>query len=157
MESEIRLARPEDSEGIRDVALTAWLSAFDDIYGEEYIYAVIEEQYNDEQLEKDIIRSDASFIVATLDGQVAGFVQVVYYQTRTELTRLFVHPAIQGKQIGSSLLQAAEQIMKTKNIKWYRLYVHARLPQAINFYKKHGFLLDQGRRLGENYPMIKRF
>ena len=155
MQAEIRPAAPEDLEGIAHVAYASWEASYHEIYGETYIARTIAEQYSPQRLSKDISRPDSFFFVATADGDVVGFIQMVMAQRQGELARLYVHPDWQGRKVGSVLLAAGEQFLRSKGIKRYSLYVHSRAPGAIAFYKKKGFILSQGKRLGESFCMEK--
>ena len=64
------------------------------------------------------------------DGVVKGFIQI----EKREVRRLFVEPTLQGKSIGSDLLEYG---IAEKDVDF--LWVLEKNIKAIVFYKKHGF------------------
>ena len=65
-------------------------------------------------------------------GQVCGFVGL----QKDYLAGLFVHPACQGRGIGSSLMRALQQWKKALT-----LHVFAENSGAVRFYQRHGFVV----------------
>ena len=64
------------------------------------------------------------------DGVVKGFIQI----EKREVKRLFVEPVLQGKAIGTELLEYG---IAEKDVDF--LWVLEKNVKAIVFYKKHGF------------------
>ena len=75
------------------------------------------------------------------DGAIKGVIQI----ENSEIKKLFVEPALQGKSIGSYLLKYA--IVEHKaNILW-ALEKNVR---AIRFYKRHGFDITNDKKYEED-------
>lgn len=75
------------------------------------------------------------------DGAVKGVIQV----ENQELRKIYVEPAIQGKSIGSVLLNYA---VNELNVKY--LWALEKNIRAISFYKKHGFQVTEDKKFEED-------
>lgn len=75
------------------------------------------------------------------DGVVKGFIQV----QKREVKRLFVEPILQGKAIGTELLEYG---MTEKDAN--HLWVLEKNVKAIAFYKRHGFDTTNEKRYEED-------
>ena len=75
------------------------------------------------------------------DGAIKGVIQI----EKSEIKKLFVEPALQGKSIGSYLLKYA--IVEHKANTLWALEKNVR---AICFYKRHGFNVTTDKKLEED-------
>jgi putative acetyltransferase len=75
------------------------------------------------------------------DGAIKGVIQI----ENSEIKKLFVEPALQGKSIGSHLLKYA--IVEHKANTLWALEKNVR---AIRFYKRHGFNVTTDKKLEED-------
>ena len=75
------------------------------------------------------------------DGAIKGVIQI----KNSEIKKLFVEPALQGKSIGSYLLKYA--IVEHKANTLWALEKNVR---AIRFYKRHGFNVTTDKKLEED-------
>ena len=75
------------------------------------------------------------------DGAIKGVIQI----ENSEIKKLFVEPALQGKSIGSHLLKYA--IVEYKANTLWALEKNVR---AIRFYKRHGFNVTTDKKLEED-------
>ena len=75
------------------------------------------------------------------DGAIKGVIQI----ENSEIKKLFVEPALQGKSIGSYLLKFA--IVEHKANTLWALEKNVR---AIRFYKRHGFNVTTDKKLEED-------
>lgn len=75
------------------------------------------------------------------DGVVKGFIQV----EKREVKRLFVEPALQGKAIGTELLEYG---IAEKDVNF--LWALEKNIKAISFYKRHGFSLTNKKKYEED-------
>jgi ribosomal-protein-alanine N-acetyltransferase len=79
------------------------------------------------------------YLVAEVDGQIAGYAGLWEVLDEGHITNVVVHPKHRRKGIGESLLSELFQISKTTGIKRYTLEVRASNKSAINLYKRLGF------------------
>ena len=75
------------------------------------------------------------------DGAIKGVIQI----ENSEIKKLFVEPALQGKSIGSYLLKYA--IVEHKANTLWALEKNVR---AIRFYKRHGFNVTTDKKFEED-------
>ena len=75
------------------------------------------------------------------DGAIKGVIQI----ENSEIKKLFVEPALQGKSIGSYLLKYA--IVEHKANTLWALEKNVR---AIRFYERHGFNVTTDKKLEED-------
>ncbi len=75
---------------------------------------------------------DQEVLVAELGGRIVGFVAM---SNGDFLEHLYVHPDLQGRGIGSSLLDRAKDRMPAG----FRLWVFQANTRARRFYERHGF------------------
>lgn len=75
------------------------------------------------------------------DGAVKGFIQI----DDNEVKKLFVEPVLQGKSIGSELLDYAID-RHDANFLW----ALERNIRAVSFYERHGFRLTGDKKLEED-------
>ena len=75
------------------------------------------------------------------DGAIKGVIQI----ENSEIKKLFVEPALQGKSIGSYLLKYAVVEHKANT-----LWALEKNVRAIRFYKRHGFNVTTDKKLEED-------
>ena len=119
-------------------------------YGEIYALAFSGEPWNDPWKTDDaaihvreFLESKQSYgLEYVVDGEVAGFIlgtsMLFHYGRMFEINDLAVDPAYQGKEIGTTLLEACIAEMKDRGMAGINLITEAEgfLPK---FYEKYGF------------------
>ncbi|MBR2942323.1 MAG: GNAT family N-acetyltransferase [Clostridia bacterium] len=75
------------------------------------------------------------------DGVVKGFIRI----SGTEIKKLFVEPALQGRGIGAVLLAFATDMHQCDN-----LWALEKNTRAIAFYKRYGFSITAERKTEED-------
>ena len=119
----IRKYREADIEQILDIWLSASIKAHS-FAGSEYWQSKISEM-------RDVYIPASETVVYEADGQIAGF-YCLYGDT---LAAVFVSPSLQGKGIGSALIEDAKSRRSC-----LQLSVYSQNAPSINFYKQHGFI-----------------
>ena len=132
----IRQATIDDLERIAEIFVFNYRLNFYPIFQEDTFY--FEELTVSHMIES--FAKELAGIWVYDDGVVKGFIQI----EKREVRRLFVEPALQGRAIGTALLEygIAEKDVKSlwaleKNIK------------AIAFYERHGFYMTNERKYEE--------
>jgi diamine N-acetyltransferase len=98
-------------------------------------------------LEAELSKSEAVFYFILVDNEPAGYCKLNFNAAQTELKkaetseleRIYVLKAFQGKQLGKLLMDKAIATAKKhyKKLLWLGVWEHNN--KAINFYKKLGF------------------
>jgi GNAT superfamily N-acetyltransferase len=100
-----------------------------------------------EQISGELLDANSSFIIASVDGQPAGYAKLIFESTEpdiiaewpVELARLYSHQRYLGQGVGQVLLD--ECISKAKganrDVVWLGVWEYN--PRAKRFYEKNGF------------------
>jgi GrpB-like predicted nucleotidyltransferase (UPF0157 family)/ribosomal protein S18 acetylase RimI-like enzyme len=150
--------KPEDARDIQEVFYKTWLDTYPN---EEAGITVedIEDKYKD-VFTDEAIQTRAEKITHPAEGQtmfvardgskVVGFCRVIQEEDRSKLSTIYVLPEYQGKGVGRSLWNDAQNVLdKSKDI---FVEVATYNTNSIEFYKKLGFE-DTGRRFNDVIPM----
>lgn len=119
----IRNYREADIEQILDIWLSASIKAHSFV-GSEFWKSKVSEM-------RDMYIPASETFVCEVDEQIAGF----YCLYGNTLAAVFVSPSLQGKGIGSALIDDAKSRRSC-----LQLSVYSQNAPSINFYKKHGFI-----------------
>ena len=133
----IRQATIEDLPRIAEIVIFNYRLNFYPIFQDDEFYFKEMQVVNLMKEYKDIVNS----IWVYDDGVVKGFVQV----ENCEIKKLFVEPILQGKSIGSCLLNYAINEHQANN-----LWALEKNIRAIRFYERHGFQLTGNKKLEED-------
>ena len=87
--------------------------------------------------------------VGTVDGHVVGTVMAGYEGHRGWINYLAVAPNERGASRGSELMAAAEVRLRNLGCPKINLQVRATNPDAIAFYERIGFIVDDTISLGK--------
>lgn len=119
----IRKYRESDIEQILDIWLSASIKAHAFV-GSEYWKSKVSEM-------RDVYIPASETFVFESEGQVTGF----YSLYGNTLAAIFVSPGLQGKGIGSMLMDDAKSRREC-----LQLSVYSDNTPSIHFYKQHGFI-----------------
>lgn len=135
----IRQAQPSDADRIAEIYVFNYRLYFyplfrcDDFYFKELSVRALKTQF-----EKAL---DSIWVYD--DGAIKGFIQI----GGTEIQKLFVEPVLQGKTIGSRLLDFAVSHKGAES-----LWALEKNEKAIRFYSRNGFSLTGERKPEEDTP-----
>jgi len=132
----IRPATPADLPRIAEIEVFNYRLFFYPIFRSD-------EFYFGELTVPKLMQSRTAFIPDILvydDGVVKGFL----HYGGDEVRRLYVEPVLQGQGIGAALLEYAIRELHVK-----RLWALEKNTRAIAFYRRHGFVATDERRLEE--------
>lgn len=133
----IRQATIEDLPRIAEIVIFNYRLNFYPIFQDDEFYFKEMQVVNLIKEYKDIVNS----IWVYDDGVVKGFIQV----ENCEIKKLFVEPILQGKSIGTFLLDYAINEHQANN-----LWALEKNIRAIRFYERHGFQLTGNKKLEED-------
>ncbi|MCI5687055.1 MAG: ribosomal protein S18-alanine N-acetyltransferase [Emergencia sp.] len=89
----------------------------------------------------------ALYVVAEVEGRVAGYVGVWTIVDEGHITNVAVSPDFRGRHIGMALIDTMIDVTEKQGVKSYTLEVRASNAPAIGLYKKFGFV-SEGLRKG---------
>lgn len=142
---EIRDATVEDSEAIQRVAERSWRADYPEIVSRETAAEGVTEWYSADVVREEIERPDARVSVATVDGDVVGFVHAIWTDAEGDVLRLYVDPDHRGEGIGSALLERTVDRLFDEGVDAVAAMVLADNEPGKEFYRAHGF-----ERVGES-------
>lgn len=132
----IRLVKTEDIPKLREMIIETYKRSFKNIYPESWIQSCIQNQSIERLTKKAEL---THFYVALENRRVVGCAAIGSYWGKEEERCLFsfcVHPNLQGKGIGKSLLNTIKKDDFFINAK--KVFCPSSIP-ALPFYLKNGF------------------
>ena len=93
----------------------------------------------------DALGQHNSFVLAELDGQIAGYVWCELYANRAHLARLAVQPHCQGRGIGAQLLHRAIVDALAQGIQQISLNTQEQNARSLALYRRFGFAVTNRR------------
>ncbi|MHB8652236.1 MAG: GNAT family N-acetyltransferase [Minisyncoccota bacterium] len=150
----ITTSQKKDAEGIQNVFYKAWLLAYPNTemgITEADIHEHFKDTFSEESLPEFADRITAEvpnrLILIAKDGDmVIGICRVFIRGNMNQLQAIYILPEYQRKGVGTMLCQKAFDFFDPK--KDTVVHVATYNTQAINFYKKLGFI-DTGKRFTE--------
>jgi len=140
----VRTARVGDAEAIAAIGSVGFRAVHDDIVGEEFAAAVVEQTYSLGALRECITlcaaADDAEFLVAERDGDVLGYVHYDSEGAEPELHRIYVDASRKRSGVGSALMEELHRRLSPGAT--YVLLVAAANTDAREFYERHGLVVD---------------
>jgi ribosomal protein S18 acetylase RimI-like enzyme len=147
MTIDIRIAGKGDAELIADLSRQTFYDSFAAQNTPGDMHRFMTEQFTREALIKEVGSEGNIFLLAYIDGVVAGYVRMREGERRPEfgskisieLARIYATKESIGKGVGSALMQQCIQIAGelNKEIIWLGVWEHNQ--QAIDFYTRWGF------------------
>ncbi len=118
-------------------------------------YWYVEETFSSENLEKELANPKASYYFVTYQQEIIGILRLIHDLTlsdlpekkATKLHRIYLDPKIHGKAIGKFLMEWVTQqaVNNGSEILW--LEAMDTQEQALQFYKKLGYITSNDFRL----------
>ena len=100
-------------------------------------------------IERKVAMADDLLLVGTVDGRVIGTVMAGYEGHRGWINYLAVDPKARGVGQGRALMAAADTRLRELGCPKINLQVRATNPDAIAFYERIGFTVDDAVSLGK--------
>jgi ribosomal protein S18 acetylase RimI-like enzyme len=140
----VREATVADAPAISAIGSVAFPAVHNDIAGEAFSAAVVEQTYSIGALTECICRcaraDDAVFFVAERDGAVVGYLHYDCVGPEPELHRIYVDPEQKRGGIGSVLMREFHAWLDPENS--YILLVAEANADALAFYERHGLVVE---------------
>ena len=136
---EIREAVPTDAARIHDIAITAWMDTYEEIYSANSKTHFVKEAYPQEEVARAIRTAEEArgeyFNVAIIDEEIVGFIHAIDVDGTWEIVRLYVLPKYQQNGIGRKLIRELER----QGASPIEVYVESRNYKARQFLVSFGF------------------
>lgn len=114
------------------------------------IYKVEEDCFPDpwskESIMKELKNNLARYLVAEVDGKLAGYIGIWFVVDEGHITNVAVHSDYRGRKIGDKLVGEMVNLCKENNIVAMTLEVRNSNRIAQNLYRKYGFKIGGIRK-----------
>jgi ribosomal protein S18 acetylase RimI-like enzyme len=144
---EIRWASRIDLPDLIPLSQKTFRETFGPHNTDEDIEKYLKENFNQNQLVRELDSENSTFYLAKLDGIPIGYLKVnlgnaqteMHAESGMEVERIYILQCHQGKGFGLQLLNKAFELAFEHNLPFIWLGVWEKNQKAIAFYKKHGF------------------
>ena len=145
----IRQAVSEDATILTDLAYTTFWDAFahHPKNSPDDLAHYMRQAFNVEQITEELSDPKSLFLIAEIDGELAGYAKLIFESTEpeivaewpVELARLYSHQEFLGIGVGQALLNACVERAKEagRDVMWLGVWEYN--PRAQRFYEKNGF------------------
>jgi ribosomal protein S18 acetylase RimI-like enzyme len=138
----------EDLKVLEHLSRQTFYESFATNNSEENMQAYLNKAFNSDKLEQELLNPASFFYFALLEGDIVGYMKLNIGSAQTEaldksaieIERIYVLSQHQGKKIGQVLFEKALQLAKEKKASYIWLGVWEKNLNAIEFYKKNGFV-----------------
>lgn len=145
----IRDAVAADARELTELAFTTFWDAFagHPKNAPHDLDAYMQKAFNAEQIAAELADTRSIFLLAEIDGELAGYAKLVLdyiepgvtAERPVELNRLYSHQKYLGKGVGQALMDACFERARAQNCDVMWLGVWEFNPRAQRFYEKNGF------------------
>lgn len=148
MTYQIDLVRRAEVQMLRDISITTFQETFEGSYSDEDFRDFFESAYSIDTLEQELNNPNSETYFYREHGELLGFFKINIDDAQTEekgpeyleLQRIYFVKDAQsggkGTRVFNFVLQRAQELAKSKI--WLGVWKHNK--QALQFYKKHGFV-----------------
>lgn len=145
---EIRKISLSDIGSLIEIGKQTFIETFADKNSEENMRIYLKEGFNTKKLLEEINNPETIFFFVSANNKDAGYLKLNWGQAQTELKdtrsleieRIYILKEFQGRGIGQILLNQALDIARQSELDYIWLGVWEKNHQAIQFYKKNGFI-----------------
>ena len=138
----------EDLHLLGDISIETFTDTFKDQNKPENLKAYLERAFNGKQLETELSNPSSEFYFIYFNEEVAGYLKVNINDAQTEriadealeIERIYIRSKFSRKGLGNKLIDKAMKIAIEKQKKLIWLGVWEKNVNAIEFYKKWGFV-----------------
>ena len=154
MAMHIRSAALEDIPVIRQLSEVIWRPTYTPLLGEVQVQYMLDTMYSADALTKQM-EDGQVFLMVHVDDRPVGFAAYSRIDDAAyKLNKIYVDPALQGRGIGSALLNTVVERIKASGADRLQLNVNP-YNKARVFYEHRGFtiLYDEDIDIGSGYFM----
>lgn len=140
----VRAADENDLHIIHELAINIWQVTYEPIISQQQIDYMFGLMYSIEGLQQQIQVQKHRFFLVYETTTPIGFTSISFPSTTCcKIHKLYILPQRQGKNVGSTLLLALEDIAKKNQAQFLELNVNRYNVKAIGFYQKVGFEITE--------------
>ncbi|MFN4234444.1 MAG: GNAT family N-acetyltransferase [Bacteroidia bacterium] len=135
-----------DNEKINTIAQLAneiWNEYYPPIIGQQQVNYMLSKLYNTDAIQEQMSNGQIFYLISVNDNNIGFFSYSLKNDGSGFLHKFYLLKSYRGKNYASITLNFLELVFKNMNIKEYRLTVNRQNAQAINFYFKSGFKIEQ--------------
>jgi len=144
----IRKIEITDLERLIKISKTTFWQTFAPHNKEENMNEYMDRGFSRKKLNLELCNENSDFYFAEIEDEVVGYMKINFSDAQTEfqdekaleVERIYVLEDFKGKKIGQTLLNKAIEIAKNKRKIYVFLGVWENNHNAIEFYKKNGFV-----------------
>lgn len=136
----LRPATEADVEAIREVFLASFWSNYDQLETGSSDFPGYRE-YLIEKSRQAYVLDYKTITIAEIDGIQVG--HCLYFFKPGQISDLWVHPAAQGKGVGTTLISNTLKKLKAAGVSEVEIDTHQRNAGAIKLYERMGFSIDR--------------
>jgi len=152
----IRTITKDELPLVREIAYHTWPMSYKDMISDDQIRYMLDKMYNDDALRLQMALEKATFFLLSIESENVGFASCgpSSNQEVFKLHKLYVLPHLQKSGVGSQLLNCCLDFARLNGAKEIFLQVN-RSNSAIDFYCKHGFIIDREEKfdIGNGFVM----
>ncbi|ASK63983.1 GNAT family N-acetyltransferase [Virgibacillus phasianinus] len=138
----------EDIKTLQEISYNTFNETFSHMNKQENIRAYLENAFNTNKLEEEILNPASTFYFISCNEVVAGYLKINVNEAQTEdmweealeIERIYIREEFQKNGLGKHLLLKALEVAKGHNKKKIWLGVWEHNVGAIHFYNKMGFV-----------------
>ncbi len=143
---EIRSATTErDLQAIATLAPLVWRASFRDLISDAQIEYMLRARYAPAVLAEALHSRTPAYLILSVDGEPLAFAahRGASHPGEHQLQQLYVHPAWQGRGLGSRLIVHVEELARTQGCSALVLTVNRGNRTAQATYARHGFRIRE--------------
>jgi len=132
---------------LQEISISTFTETYASLNTEENMELYITESLSRSKLFSELENVHSEFYLAYLDFVIIGYLKINFPLAHSEkmgndsleIERIYIQKSFQGKGYGSTLIQKAIEIAKSKNFNKIWLGVWSKNKKAIGFYENMGF------------------
>ncbi|WP_028391104.1 GNAT family N-acetyltransferase [Bacillus cihuensis] len=148
MTVKIKKCNSDDLQILQEISIETFNDTFKNQNSPENMKAYLERAFNSNQLEKELSNISSEFFFICFNKELAGYLKVNINDAQSEkmgdesleIERIYIRYKFQRKGFGKYLINKAMEIALRQNKKIIWLGVWEKNKNAIDFYKKIGFV-----------------
>jgi diamine N-acetyltransferase len=128
---------------ISNLAIEIWNEYYPAVIGQQQVDYMLDKMYNAASMKEQLINGQLFYLVSANNKNIAFFSYSIKEDLSGFLHKFYILKSYRGTGVASQILNFLETCFNNANVKQYRLTVNRKNAQAINFYFKSGFKIEE--------------